>query len=207
MTPRTRRLHGQRGAFCSRPAREAPALIRLITVHRAAGRALAHQFPTAAKKAPQCGAENRAAIQRRPPARPASPSAALSLVFSSLVLRLCLPGLRGCFPDCFSLSFLFSLPVCVCLLPPLSFPFWLSILRLSLSLFPVSLPWLGFNLPAHLWVHLGGSAILRPFFLSFLGTPATQLLKCKETKDALGPSHVSCGLGEALGSLVGIALR
>lgn len=204
MTPRTRCLHGQRGAFCSRPAREAPALIRLITVHRAAGRALAHQFPTAAKKAPQCGAENRAAIQQRPPARPASPSAALSLVFS-LVLRLCLPGLRGCFPDCFSLSFLFSLPVCVCLLPPLSFPFWLSTLRLSLSLFSVSLPWLGFNLPAHLWVHLGLSN--PQALLSLLGTPATQLLKCKETKDALGPSHVSCSLGEALGSLVGAALR
>ena len=69
------------------------------------------------------------------PARPASPTAAPSLVFCSLVLRLCLPGLQGCFPDCFSLSFLFSLPVCVCLfLSPRSFPFCLSTLRLSLSL-------------------------------------------------------------------------
>lgn len=170
VTPRTRRLHGQRGAFCSRPAREAPALIRLITVHMAAGRALAHHFPTAAKKAPQCGAENRAAIQLRPPARPASPSAAPSLS-SAPVLRVCLPGLRGCFPGCCSLSCLSSLPVRVSSCPVSSLLPFLSVPSeaLPVSLFPASLPRPGFNLPAHLWVHLGAQQSSGPSFSSSRG--------------------------------------
>ena len=47
------------------------------------------------------------------PARPASPSAAPSLVFCSLVLRLCLPGLRAASPTA-SLSHSFSPCLCVC---------------------------------------------------------------------------------------------
>ena len=120
VTPRTRRLHGQRGAFCSRRAREAPALIRLITVHMAAGRALAQRFPTAAKKAPQCGAENRAAIQLRPPAprAPRPPLPCLLLWSSDSACRV--PGaaspaaaLSHAFPPCPCVC----LPV-PCLLPP-----------------------------------------------------------------------------------------
>lgn len=138
VTSRPRRLRGQRGAFCSRPARAAPALIRLITVHMAAGRALAHHFPTAAKKAPQCGAENRAAIQQRPPREPLGRPFLRLLLSCPLCLSAC--GSPGLTLQLFlSPMPLLSAPVRVslpvfCPLPPLP-----ACPHQDFSLFPVSL--------------------------------------------------------------------
>ena len=130
----------------------------------AAGRALAHQFPTAAKKAPQCGAENRAAIQLHPPAprapRPPRPSSS-ALLSSDSACRV-----SGLLPRLL-LSLIPFLPACVCVSLPVSslLPF-LSVHSeaLPVSLFPISLPWPGFNLPAHLWVHLGAQHSSGPSF-------------------------------------------
>lgn len=142
------------------------------------------------------------------PARPASPSAAPSLS-SALVLRLCLPGLRGCFPGCCSLSCLSSLPVCVSSCPVSSLLPFLPVHSeaLPVSLFPVSLPRPRFNLPAHLWVHLGAQQSSGPSFSSSQGPQRLGSLNVRKPR-MLGVQAMSpCSLEETLGSLVWAALR
>lgn len=95
------------------------------------------------------------------PARP--PRKPLGRPFLRRLLLSCPLSLSACrsprLPPRLFLSPSDSFSLClVCLsLSSVSFPLCLSTPRLafSVSLFPASLPWSGFNLPAHLWVHLG----------------------------------------------------
>lgn len=106
---------GERGAFCSPTAREAPERPNpLITVHRRRD-----QFPHGREESPQCGrgrTERRFSSAARQHFAHELPSPPLSLVFSLSRPATLLAGLlRGCFLDCFSLSSF--LPACVCVSP------------------------------------------------------------------------------------------
>lgn len=104
------------------------------------------------------------------PARP--PRKPLGRPFPRRLLLSCPLSLSACrsprLPPRLFLSPSDSFSLClVCLsLSSVSFPLCLSTPRLafSVSLFPASLPWSGFNLPAHLWVHLGAQRASGPSF-------------------------------------------
>lgn len=99
----------------------------------------------------------------RPPREP------LSRPFPRLLLSCpptLLAGSPGLLPRLL-LSLIPFLPACVCVSLPVSslLPF-LSVHSeaLPVSLFPISFPWPGFNLPAHLWAHLGAQHSSGPSF-------------------------------------------